>query len=179
MNTKLEQINKLKAIINQGFAAADCREPYTNEPYPYFNEQATHIALKLLENGYGDVSKYKASVAQLEHDLADKENLNFLMLVDIERLQTENKQLKAKNDELLKKIAKLEQDLIHADENVSYRECAVSLDEDKIKKQAQIDMLATLEKEIKAHSERCYDWDIAKIIQAEVGIISNKMQKQI
>lgn len=60
----------------------------------------------------------------------------------------------------------------------AFRNRIINCNEEEIK-QAQIDMLATLEKEIKAHSERCYDWDIAKIIQAEVGIISNKMQKQI
>lgn len=55
--------------------------------------------------------------------------------------EKEIERLEAENDSLNKKISELEQDLIHADENVFYRECAVNLDEDKIKKQAQIDVL--------------------------------------
>ena len=70
-------------------------------------------AYSLYRAGYGDVSEYKA---------------------EIERL-------KAENDSLNKKISELEQDLIHADENVFYRECDVKLAEDKIKKQAKIDIL--------------------------------------
>lgn len=69
---------------------------------------------ELIKRGYGDISEYKA---------------------EIERL-------KAENDSLNKKISELEQDLIHADENVFYRECDVKLAEDKIKKQAQIDVLS-------------------------------------
>lgn len=68
---------------------------------------------ELIKRGYGDVSEYKAEIEQL----------------------------KAENDSLNKKISELEQDLIHADENVFYRECDVKLAEDKIKKQAQIDVL--------------------------------------
>lgn len=70
-----------------------------------------------------------------------QEDFMVLLFEESKKLKSETDQLKIKNDSLYKKIAELEQDLIHADENVSYRECAVKLDEDKIKKQAQIDIL--------------------------------------
>lgn len=42
-------------------------------------------------------------------------------------------ELEKENDEKYKRIMELEQDLVHADENVFYRECNVALQEDKIK----------------------------------------------
>ena len=53
-----------------------------------------------------------------------------------ERLIDEVAAYKAEIERLNKKIAELEQDLIHADENVFYREMEVRLDKDKIKAQA-------------------------------------------
>lgn len=64
---------------------------------------------------------------------------SFVLIIEQEK---EIERLKAENDSLNKKISELEQDLIHADENVFYRECDVKLAEDKIKKQAQIDVLS-------------------------------------
>lgn len=105
--------------------------------------------------GYGDVSEYKTEIRELKADLDhqidatnDAENLASHLQDDydkaFERLKVQEREiakLKAENDSLYKKIAELEQDLIHADENVFYRECDVKLAEDKIKKQAQIDVL--------------------------------------
>lgn len=31
---------------------------------------------------------------------------------------------------------------------------------------------------VKAHAERCYDWDVAKIVSAEVGIVLNVLLKE-
>ena len=62
---------------------------------------------------------------------------------EIDNYTEENEQLKDRiaelekeNDEKHKRIMELEQDLIHADENVFYRECNVALREDKIKAEA-------------------------------------------
>ncbi len=104
----------------------------------------------------GDVSEYKAEIRSLNADLDhqidatnDAENLASHLQYDydkaFEKLKAQEREierLKAENDSLYKKIAELEQDLIHADENVFYRECDVKLAEDKIKKQAQIDVLS-------------------------------------
>lgn len=103
MKTEQEQIKEIMETLL-------AHEPIIDVPYEKINE----IAVVLGEEGYGDISEYKA---------------------EIERL-------KAENDSLNKKISELEQDLIHADENVFYRECDVKLAEDKIKKQAQIDVLS-------------------------------------
>lgn len=46
---KQEKFEELKKIVKQGFENADCRKPYTNEPYPYFDSQITCIANKLIE----------------------------------------------------------------------------------------------------------------------------------
>lgn len=61
----------------------------------------------LIKAGYGSVSEYK----------------------------TEIEKIKAENDKLNKKIAELEQDLVHANEKVFYREMDVKLSENKLKKQ--------------------------------------------
>jgi hypothetical protein len=45
-------------------------------------------------------------------------------------------ELEKENDEQYKRIMELEQDLVHADEKVFYRECNVTLRENEIKQQA-------------------------------------------
>ncbi len=45
-------------------------------------------------------------------------------------------ELEKENDQQYKRIMELEQDLVHADENVFYRECNVALNEKEIKEQA-------------------------------------------
>lgn len=47
---------KFIKIIRQGFADADCRRPYTNVPYPYFDSQIFCIADALIAAGIGDVA---------------------------------------------------------------------------------------------------------------------------
>lgn len=49
---EFEQFEEIKQIVKKGFQEADCRHPYTNEPYPYFNSQIVHIAQALYEAGY-------------------------------------------------------------------------------------------------------------------------------
>jgi len=148
------------------------------------------IAKYVIEAGYGNISEYKAEIERLRTtlDQLNAEHNSALETLksqcrEIGELQAENKRLKAKNNELHKKIAELEQDLIHIDENVFYHECAVSLDENKIKKQAQTDMLAIFEKGIKAYTEQCYkkdvyDFSTAMFIQSHVGIVLDIMRKQ-
>ena len=120
MKTEQEQIGKMARSMC-GYCSTDGKCAVSKnwrEPDICANVDTEHCLYKeyaerLIESGYGDVSEYKA---------------------EIERL-------KAENDSLNKKISELEQDLIHADENVFYRECDVKLAEDKIKKQAKIDIL--------------------------------------
>lgn len=50
---------KIKKAIKNGFQKADCRKPYTNEPYPYFDSQINSIANALISAGIGDVSEWK------------------------------------------------------------------------------------------------------------------------
>ena len=45
-------------------------------------------------------------------------------------------ELESENEEQYKRIMELEQDLVHADENVFFRECNVTLRENEIKEQA-------------------------------------------
>lgn len=89
--TKQEQIEEMRKEIENGFRKADCRQPYTNEPYPYFETQKTAIAKALYSAGYRKV-------------LLDTENGSCVdciqyapwQLVErkIEELKSENKQLK-------------------------------------------------------------------------------------
>lgn len=53
---------KFIKIIRQGFATADCRNPYTHVPYPYFDSQIFCIADALIAAGIGDVEKAKKEV---------------------------------------------------------------------------------------------------------------------
>lgn len=57
---------------------------------------------------------------------------------DEQVMQAENRiaELEKENDEQYKSIMELEQDLVHADENVFYRECNVTLRENEIREQA-------------------------------------------
>lgn len=112
MKDKKEQIEAIKKIIDER-VETNLGQVQGRHDNVIKTVDTVIIARDIIDAGYGDVSEYKA---------------------EIERL-------KAENDSLNKKISELEQDLIHADENVFYRECAVNLDEDKIKKQAQIDAL--------------------------------------
>jgi hypothetical protein len=53
--TEKEQIKEMRKEIENGFRKADCRQPYTNEPYPYFETQKTAIAEALYNAGYRKV----------------------------------------------------------------------------------------------------------------------------
>lgn len=108
-------------------------------------EQGLQIAEILFDKSYGDVSEYKAKIERL----------------------------KAENDSLNKKISELEQDLIHADENVFYRECDVKLAEDKIKKQAQIDVLNKLKRIMTAYSWQIDINDVQKEINKLIKEVEN------
>ena len=55
MRTKQEQIEEMKREIENGFRKADCREAYTNKPYPYFETQKIAIAEALYNAGYRKV----------------------------------------------------------------------------------------------------------------------------
>lgn len=53
--TEKEQIEEMRKEIENGFRKANCRQPYTNEPYPYFETQKTAIAKALYNEGYRKV----------------------------------------------------------------------------------------------------------------------------
>lgn len=50
--TEKEEIEEMRKEIENGFRKADCKQPYTNEPYPYFETQKTAIAKALYDAGY-------------------------------------------------------------------------------------------------------------------------------
>ena len=50
---------KIVKIIRQGFADADCRRPYTNVPYPYFDSQIFCIDDALITAGIGFIGENK------------------------------------------------------------------------------------------------------------------------
>lgn len=64
---------KFIKIIRQGFADADCRNPYTNVPYPYFDSQIFCIADALIAAGIGDAkeAEHRAKVAERALDLCE------------------------------------------------------------------------------------------------------------
>ena len=59
--------------------------------------------------------------------------------MEMKENNTQQEELKAEISRLNKKISELKQDLIHANENVFYREMAVKLDKEKIKAEAIIE----------------------------------------
>lgn len=63
--TEQEQIEEMRKEIENGFRKADCRQPYTNEPYPYFETQKTAIAKALYEAGYRKVDDFEAEDERL------------------------------------------------------------------------------------------------------------------
>ena len=68
--TKQEQIEEMRREIRNGFRKADCRKPYTNEPYPYFETQITTIAETLYNAGYRKVDDLIAENKQLKTECA-------------------------------------------------------------------------------------------------------------
>ena len=66
--TKQEQIEEMRKEIKNGFRKADCRKPYTNEPYPYFETQITTIADALYEAGYRKIKEKNETLEkQIKH----------------------------------------------------------------------------------------------------------------
>ena len=68
--TEQEQIEEMRKEIENGFRKADCRQPYTNEPYPYFETQKTAIAKALYGAGYRKIDGLKAENKQLKTECA-------------------------------------------------------------------------------------------------------------
>lgn len=62
---------KFIKIIRQGFADADCRNPYTHVPYPYFDSQIFCIADALIAAGIGDVKEAEHRAKTLERAFRD------------------------------------------------------------------------------------------------------------
>lgn len=81
----------------------------------------------------------------------------------VERGYGNVKQYQDEIDRLETELMHREEDLIHADEKVFYREQAVKLDKDKIKKQAVKEFAERLKKEIIEGDGTCLDeYDIGK-----------------
>lgn len=70
---------KLIKTIRQGFANADCRNPYTNVPYPYFDSQIFCIADALIAARIGDVSELKKHRIVAEYSLIPKDGNNYFL----------------------------------------------------------------------------------------------------
>lgn len=119
--------------------ALECCEKYAYckdcPCYTYCEHELHKGALALITEQEKEIDFQVQDRAMLQREIDELEQAH-------EQRVEEIKRLKAENDSLNKKISELEQDLIHADENVFYRECDVKLAEDKIKKQAQIDVLS-------------------------------------
>ncbi len=119
--------------------ALECCEKYAYckdcPCYTYCEHELHKGALALITEQEKEIDFQVQDRARLQREIDELEQAH-------EQRVEEIKRLKAENDSLNKKISELEQDLIHADENVFYRECDVKLAEDKIKKQAQIDVLS-------------------------------------
>ena len=78
--TKQEQIEEMRREIGNGFRKADCRKPYTNEPYPYFETQITTIADALYEAGYRKIKEKNETLEkQIKHLNTIVENLDELL----------------------------------------------------------------------------------------------------
>ena len=71
--TNEELKEKLIGIIRQGFIDADCRKPYTNEPYPFFDSQIICISDALIDAGlrFGEnfTATFDHMALEREHEL--------------------------------------------------------------------------------------------------------------
>lgn len=145
MKNEIKQNEQIDEIKNMLLAY----QPLIDIQYDAFGV----IAEALVKSGFSNNSDHIAEREMLSSENKELENAlkqsedNYSRAFErLKAQQREIERLKAENDSLNKKISELEQDLIHADENVFYRECDVKLVEDKIKKQAQIDVLNKLKK---------------------------------
>lgn len=78
--TEQEQIEEMRKEIENGFRKADCRQPYTNEPYPYFETQKTAIAKALYDAGYRKTKEKNETLEkQIKHLNTIVENLDELL----------------------------------------------------------------------------------------------------
>lgn len=157
MKTEQEQIEEMAVIGCVRNPQAHTAEECSKCDFKQGMCNAYRHAEALYNVGYGNVSEYETEIERLRQEVRDtdkmarntieqyraenKELENALKQSEdnysraFERLKAQEREierLKAENDSLNKKISELEQDLIHADENVFYRECDVKLAEDKI-----------------------------------------------
>lgn len=86
------------------------------------------------------------------------------------------KELSAENERLRTELQHREEDLIHADEKVFYRETAVKLDEDKIKQQAVKEFVEKLKINI---TKRLKDNIGMKFSQSTVQSFHDKAQRAV
>ena len=91
-----EQIEEMRKTIKQGFQKADCRVPYTNEPYPYFDSQINYIAKSLYNAGYRKLPDGAVILTPEERDEEMKE---------INKTLAERDELKAEIERLKEVIA--------------------------------------------------------------------------
>lgn len=112
-------IEEMKKEIIKGFKQADCRKPYTNEPYPYFDSQILNISEALYNAGYRKVPYGAVILSPEERDdeikTYNEERVEFEKR--IERLNSqlveyanENLKLKAEKREYEKPIDKFIKD---------------------------------------------------------------------
>ena len=109
--TKQEQIEEMRREIRNGFRKADCRKPYTNEPYPYFETQITTIAEALYNAGYRKIDDFEAENERLREVIRQ---LNTEYNRAWERLKSDCREigeLKAENRQLKTECALLDDEL--------------------------------------------------------------------
>lgn len=112
----------------------------------------------------------------LDERAKEVKRLNSRNAIETGRLRKKITELEIENERLNKKIAELEQDLIHADENVFYREMEVRLDKDKIKAKAVKDFVEKLKKHF--GEARTHKW-IDKGTAFEEPFIGGKIRDEI
>lgn len=143
-----KQIEEMRKEIENGFREADCRQPYTNEPYPYFETQKTAIAKALYDAGYRKVPDGAVVLTPEERDdemkatneiLAERDDL----IARVGVLGREVEELKAENRQLKTECALLD-DYADKENRQLKTECALLDDELRIARQNTIDVLNKL-----------------------------------
>lgn len=134
-----------KKPTDEEIAKAILKQIEYNTGIPYINEWQQVKTIKFTE------------ILDLIHRL-QKENKGIKKLISktqldlmfeqaktIEQQKVEIKRLESETEEQYKRIMELEQDLVHADEKVFYRECDVALDETKLKNKGALELAQEVE----------------------------------
>jgi replicative superfamily II helicase len=155
-------MNDKEKIIEE--MAKDLKEFETDAGHIMINETLAYVKKHHKYNNKKDFSL--AHIKTIEERTAEElYNAGYRKIPDNAVVLTVEKvaELEKENDEKHKRIMELEQDLVHEDANVFFRECNVVLQENKIKAEA-----------LKQFAERLKDKDLSIPLHKEFIIIDNK-----